>query len=170
MTAAKLRQARRMHTEGVAPGELAKVLGVGRATVYRHLDAGPGKDTPIEDRASDPPVSVVQQGQAVLQASLTMSTMTSTQAPTRRGARTAGRHAWFVLEADGRNDQAPGAVLSRQTRQRAAKAALVKALGRRSAREPGAVLGVRSAEQIVTRLEWDAETRTCVVRAGPPGA
>jgi hypothetical protein len=66
----------------------------------------------------------VKQGQAVLQASLTMSTMTSTQAPTRPGARTAGRHAWFVLDADGRNDQAPGAVLSRHTSQRAAKAAL----------------------------------------------
>ncbi|MGI8537259.1 MAG: helix-turn-helix domain-containing protein [Mycobacteriales bacterium] len=44
--AAMLRQARRMHTEGVAPGEIAKVLGVGRATVYRHLDAGPRKDMP----------------------------------------------------------------------------------------------------------------------------
>lgn len=155
-----------MHTEGVAPGEIAKVLGVGRAAVYRHLNAGPRKDTPIEDRAPDPPVSVVKQGQALLQAS---STTTGTQAPTRSGARTAGRHAWFVLEADGRNDQAPGAVLSRHTSQRAAKAALVKALGRRSTREPGAVLEVRSAEQIVTRLEWDAQTRTCVVRAGPPG-
>ncbi|MGI8537260.1 MAG: hypothetical protein ACR2K2_12370 [Mycobacteriales bacterium] len=95
--------------------------------------------------------------------------MTSTQAPTRPGARTAGRHAWFVVEADGRDDQAV-AVLSRHPSQRAAKAALVKALGRRAAREPGAVLEVRSAEQIVTRLEWDAATRTCVVRAGPPGA
>ncbi len=53
---------------------------MGRATVYRHLDAGPRKDTPIEDRAPDPPVSVVKQERAVLQASLTMSTVTSTQA------------------------------------------------------------------------------------------
>jgi DNA invertase Pin-like site-specific DNA recombinase len=54
IAAAKLRQARRMHTEGVAPGEIAKVLGVGRATVYRHLQAGQEEDTPIKERAHGP--------------------------------------------------------------------------------------------------------------------
>ncbi len=37
MTAAKLRQAQRMHAENRPISEIATVLGVGRATVYRHL-------------------------------------------------------------------------------------------------------------------------------------
>ncbi len=37
MTAAKLRQARRMHAENRPISEIATVLGVARATVYRHL-------------------------------------------------------------------------------------------------------------------------------------
>jgi DNA invertase Pin-like site-specific DNA recombinase len=37
MTPAKLRQARRMHAEQRWVTEIAAVLGVGRATVYRHL-------------------------------------------------------------------------------------------------------------------------------------
>jgi DNA invertase Pin-like site-specific DNA recombinase len=41
MTAAKLRQARRMHTERRPISEIAAVLGVGRATVYRHLHTSP---------------------------------------------------------------------------------------------------------------------------------
>jgi hypothetical protein len=91
----------------------------------------------MEGRAPAPPVSVVKQGQAVLSSSSTHDVHDDEHtAPTRPDVRTAGSHAWFVLEADGRNDQAPGAVLSRQTRQRAAKAALVKALGRRSTRDP----------------------------------
>lgn len=38
MTPAKLRQAERMHAAGTPVTEIADVLGVGRATVYRHLD------------------------------------------------------------------------------------------------------------------------------------
>lgn len=37
MTPAKLRQLERMTAAGEKPGEIAKALGVGRATVYRHL-------------------------------------------------------------------------------------------------------------------------------------
>jgi DNA invertase Pin-like site-specific DNA recombinase len=39
MTPAKLRQLQRMHAAGESPSEIASVLGVGRATVYRHLSA-----------------------------------------------------------------------------------------------------------------------------------
>jgi DNA invertase Pin-like site-specific DNA recombinase len=38
MTPAKLRQAERMYAAGTAITEIADVLGVGRATVYRHLE------------------------------------------------------------------------------------------------------------------------------------
>jgi DNA invertase Pin-like site-specific DNA recombinase len=38
MTPAKLRQAERMHAADTPITEIAAVLGVGRATVYRHLD------------------------------------------------------------------------------------------------------------------------------------
>ncbi len=110
---------------------------------------------------------VVQEGQAVLQ---TPPATTSTQAPTQPRGRTAERHTWFVVEADTRDGRAPVAVLSRHTSQRAAKAALVKGLSRRSTTDTAVVLEVRSAEQIVARLEWDAETRAGVVRPGPPGA
>ncbi len=41
MTAAKLRQAQRVHSEGRPISEIATVLGVGRATVYRHLLSPP---------------------------------------------------------------------------------------------------------------------------------
>ncbi len=37
MTDAKLRQAQRMHAENRPISEIATVLGVGHATVYRHL-------------------------------------------------------------------------------------------------------------------------------------
>jgi len=152
-----------MHTEGVAPGEMAKVLGVGRATVYRHLDAGPRKDTPIEDRASDPPVSVVQQG------GRPAGLVADDEHPGAQPARRANSRTSCVIRVEAGRAQRPGAGsgAERQTSPGAAKAALVKALGRRATREPGAVLEVRGAEQIVTRLDWDAETRTCVVRAGP---
>jgi len=46
MTPAKLRQARAMRAAGSSVSEIAEVIGVGRATVYRHLeradDAPPG--------------------------------------------------------------------------------------------------------------------------------
>ena len=38
LTPAKVRQQRRMHADGDKPGEIAAVLNVSRATVYRHLD------------------------------------------------------------------------------------------------------------------------------------
>ena len=37
MTPAKVRQAKRMRGDGVAMREIAEVLGVGRATLYRHI-------------------------------------------------------------------------------------------------------------------------------------
>lgn len=41
MTPAKQRQAQRMHTDGATSvAEIAAVMGVGRATVYRALNAG----------------------------------------------------------------------------------------------------------------------------------
>jgi len=136
-----------------------------RATLDRHQPAGPAESTPVEDRACEPAASAVKSRPASPQAS---STTTTGQAPIRPGGRSGRRQVWFVVEADGRNDQAPVVVLSRHTTQRAAKAALVEACSRRPAREPGEVLEVRSADQIQTRLEWDAETRTGVVRRGPP--
>ncbi len=39
MTPSKLRQAERMHAEGSSVTEIAGVLDVARATVYRHLVA-----------------------------------------------------------------------------------------------------------------------------------
>lgn len=37
MTAAKVRQAKRMRGDGIQMTEIAEVLGVGRTTLYRHL-------------------------------------------------------------------------------------------------------------------------------------
>ena len=37
MTSAKLRQAEPMHADGASVTEIADVLAIGRATVYRHL-------------------------------------------------------------------------------------------------------------------------------------
>ena len=43
MTPAKLRQAARMQADGTSVTEIADALGVGRATVYRHLTGQPGQ-------------------------------------------------------------------------------------------------------------------------------
>ena len=85
-----------------------------------------------------------------------------------RVAKNPGR--WFVVEADVRDDQGPVVVLSRHATERAAVAALGKARRRHPTRSDEAVLQVRQAEQIVSRLEWDAQTRKGVVLAGPPDA
>ena len=83
-------------------------------------------------------------------------------------ARKLGR--WFLVEADVRDDQGPVVVLSRHTTERAAVAALGKARRQHPTHSDEAVLQVRQAEQIVSRLEWDAQKRKGVVLAGLPDA
>ena len=85
-----------------------------------------------------------------------------------RVAKKLGR--WFLVEADVRDDQGPVVVLSRHTTERTAVAALGKARRKHPTRSEDAVLEVRQAEQIVSRLEWDAQKRKGVVLAGPPDA
>ncbi len=51
MTPAKVRQAQRMYADGRPVSEIAAVLGVGRATVYRALRVGEeGRAEPTEHR------------------------------------------------------------------------------------------------------------------------
>jgi len=79
-----------------------------------------------------------------------------------------------VVEADPADpEHGPVAVVSGHTSQKAATAALGRAHSRASSRTSsgvgeGAVLQVRAADQISSRLVWDSQAGRGVVHPGPP--
>jgi len=88
--------------------------------------------------------------------------------------RSRGRSRWFVVEADPADpEHGPVAVVSGHTSQKAATAALGRARSRARSRPwsgvgEGAVLQVRAADQISSRLVWDSQAGRGVVHPGPP--
>jgi len=84
--------------------------------------------------------------------------------------RSRGRSRWFVVEADPADpEHGPVAVLSGHTSQQAATTASGRARRRASAGAgAGAVLQVRAADQISSRLVWDSQAKRGVVQPGPP--
>ncbi len=84
--------------------------------------------------------------------------------------RARGRSRWFVVQADPADPEyGPVVVLSGHTSQKAATTALGRARSRAaSGAGEGAVLQVRAAEQISSRLVWDGQAGRGVVQLGPP--
>jgi hypothetical protein len=84
--------------------------------------------------------------------------------------RSRARSRWFVVQADPADpERGPAVVLSGHTSQQAATTALGRARSRvSSGAGEGAVLQVRAAEQITSRLVWDPQAGRGVVQSGPP--
>jgi hypothetical protein len=91
---------------GHSIGEIVAKTGIARTSLYRHLPPRPAvqlTEAPnTEERATlCRPTGLVDDDDRAV--------------PTRPGGRSGRRQVWFVVEADGRNDQAPVVVLSRHT-------------------------------------------------------
>jgi hypothetical protein len=84
--------------------------------------------------------------------------------------RSRGRSRWFVVQADPADpERGPVTVLSGHTSQKAATTALGRARSRAaSGVGEGALLQVRAADQISSRLVWDSQAGRGVVHLGPP--
>ena len=83
--------------------------------------------------------------------------------------RSRGRSRWFVVGRPAYPEHGPVAVLSGHTSQKSATAALGRARSRASSDVgEGAVLQVRAADQISSRLVWDSQAGPGVVHPGPP--
>jgi len=84
--------------------------------------------------------------------------------------RSRGRSRWFVVEADpGDPEHGPVAVVSGHTSQKSVTAALGRARSRAALGVgEGALLQIRAADQISSRLVWDSQAKRGVVHPGPP--
>jgi len=180
LSAEQVRQARRMYdARELTVEQIGAVLGVSRTSIYRAL----GKTTtpaPSAAAAHAParpaePVATSQGTAAKGTAGGAAAVATGVAAPVGGApvvVRSRGRSRWFVVEADPADpEHRPVAVVSGHTSQKAATAALGRARGRASSRTSsgvGAVLQVRAADQISSRLVWDSQAGRGVVQPGPP--
>jgi len=174
LTAEQVRQARRMYdARELTVEQIGAVLGVSRTSIYRAL----GKATTPARPATGAPVPAgpAERVAATTQAAGEAPVAVATQVPASVGGapvvvRSRGRSRWFVVEADPADpEQGPVAVLSGHTSQKAATAALGRARSRASSGVgEGAVLQVRGADQISSRLVWDSQAKRGVVQPGPP--
>ncbi len=178
LTAEQVRQARRMYdARELTVEQIGKVLGVSRTSIYRAL----GKTTtptPSVAAAHAPvhvpePVMTVTVGAAEGTAAGAAALPPQLQASVGGApvvVRSRGRSRWFVVEADPADpDCGPVAVVSGHTSQKAATAALGRARSRASSGAgEGALLQVRAADQISSRLVWDSQAGRGVVHPGPP--
>jgi DNA invertase Pin-like site-specific DNA recombinase len=179
LSAEQVRQARKMYdARELTVEQIGAVLGVSRTSIYRALGtmttpAPPATATPAPGRQAAPvarqaePVATTTE--AVGDAPATVAT--GVAAPVGGApvlVRSRGRSRWFVVQADPANpERGPVAVVSGHTSQKAATTALSRARSRASAGE-GALLQVRAAGQISSRLVWDSQAGRGVVHLGPP--
>lgn len=91
-------------------------------------------------------------------------------APAPAVVRPQGRSRWFVVQTDPADpEHGPVVVVSGHTSQKAATTALGRARSRPSPSADGrVVLQVRPANQIGSRLVWDAQAKRGVIQQGPP--
>jgi len=179
LSAEQVRQARRMYdARELTVEQIGAVLGVSRTSIYRALGKA---TTPVPSTSATPaaarmaePVAAATEAAAKGAAGDAPSTV-ATRVPVPVGGvpvvvRSRGRSRWFVVEADRADpEHGPVAVLSGHTSQQAATSALGRA--RRSASAGAgewAVLQVRAADQISSRLVWDGQAKRGVVQLGPP--
>jgi len=178
LTAEQVRQARRMYdARELTVEQIGAVLGVSRTSIYRAL----GKTTtptpsataaPAPARMAEPVVAAKETATKVM-AGGAAAMATQLQTPVGGATvvvRSRGRSRWFVVQADPADpEHGPVAVLSGHTSQQAATTALGRARSRASSGAgEGALLQVRAADQISSRLVWDSQAGRGVVHPGPP--
>ena len=166
LSAEQRRQARKMYDEReLTVAQIGEVLGVSRTSIFRALaqDRPVGAVQAAAKALSGPEVEVAAPAPAPVDAPERVSAPTA--AAVKPGRRPPA--SWFLVEADDQDRAAPVAVVSRHANERAAKAALARARTKHPG-ERGASLEVRTGEQIIRWLEWDADRGRPVVREGPP--
>ena len=178
LTVEQVRQARRMYdARELTVEQIGAVLGVSRTSIYRAL--GKATTPAPSATAAHAPARVAEPVAATTETAGDAPAELATRAPARvRGApvgvRSRGRSRWFVVQADPADpEHGPVAVVSGHASQKAATAALGRARGRASSRTSsgvgeGAVLQVRAADQISSRLVGDSQAGRGVVQPGPP--
>ena len=174
LTAEQVRQAGRMYdARELTVEQIGTVLGVSRTSIYRALGKA---TTPARPATAAPvPAGPVVRVAATTEVAGDAPAAVATRGPAPTGGapgvlRSRGRSRWFVVQADPADpEHGPVAVLSGHTSHKAATAALGRA-GRRAASGvgEGALLQVRAADQISSRLVWDSQAGRGVVHPGPP--
>jgi len=177
LTTEQVRQARRMYdARELTIEQIGAVLGVSRTSIYRALGktataAPPATATPAPGRPAEP-VAAAKETAGGAAARLAQLQTSAGGAPVV--VRSRGRSRWFLVQVDpGDPEQGPVAVVSGHISQKAATAALGRACSRARSRASsgvgeGAVLQVRAADQISSRLVWDSQAKRGVVQPGPP--
>jgi len=177
LTAEQVRQARRMYdARELTVEQVGAVLGVSRTSIYRALGKATG---PVPSASASPAAARVAEPVAVAKEAAEdtaggAAALASGVAAPVGGApvvvRSRGRSRWFVVEADRADpEHGPVVVVSGHTSQKAATAALGRARRRASSGAgEGALLQIRAAEQISSRLVWDSQAGRGVVQLGPP--
>ncbi len=157
------RQARKMYdARELTVEQIGTVLGVSRTSIYRALSktttpAPPGEPAAARVDTAEAPVVALSPPPAL-----------AAGAPS--AVRPRGRSRWFVVQAPRVDpERGPVVVLSGHTSQQAATAALGRA-SRRAVPDAGegALLQVRAAGQVSSRLVWDSQAGRGVVQPGPP--
>jgi len=173
----QVRQARRMYdARELTVEQIGAVLGVSRTSIYRALGktarpAPSASATPAPARMAEPVAAAKEAAaEGAAAGAATLPAQLQTSAGGAQVARSRGRSRWFVVEADPADpEHGPGAVVSGHTSQKAATAALGRAKSRMSSGAgEGALLQVRAADQISSRLVWDSQAGRGVVQPGPP--
>ncbi len=171
LTAEQRRQARKMYdARELTVEQIGAVLGVSRTSIYRAL----GTTTPPAPSAasgparSEPAAATTASGAEAAATLTTQLQSSADEAPVV--VRSRGRSRWFVVQADPADpEHGPVAVVSGHASQQAVTAALGRAWSRvSSGAGEGALLQVRAAEQISSRLVWDSQAGRGVVHPGPP--
>jgi len=174
LTAEQVRQAGRMYdARELTVEQIGAVLGVSRTSIYRALGKA---TTPARPATAAPvPAGPVVRVAATTEVAGDAPAAVATRGPAPTGGapgvlRSRGRSRWFVVQADPADpEHGPVAVLSGHTSQKAATTALGRAKSRASAGAgEGAVLQVRGADQISSRLVWDSQAKRGIVQLGPP--
>ncbi len=178
LSAEQVRQARKLYdARELTIEQIGAVLGVSRTSIYRALGktttpARPATAGPVPAGPAEPVATTTEAAGDAPAAVATRGSAPPAGAP--GVVRSRGRSRWFVVEADPADpEQGPVAVVSGHTSQKAATAALGRARSRARSRSSsgvgeGAVLQVRGADQISSRLVWDSQAKRGVVHPGPP--
>ncbi len=174
LSAEQVRQARRMYdARELTVEQIGAVLGVSRTSIYRALGktttpAPSATATPAPGRPAEPVAAITE-----VSGDASAAVATGLAAPVGgapAAARARGRSRWFVVQADPADpEHGPVVVVSGHTSQKAAATALSRARSSASS-DAGewAVLQVRAADQISSRLVWDSQATRGVVQLGPP--
>jgi len=172
LTAEQRRQARKMYdARELTVQQIGQVLGVSRTSIYRALGhtAAPARPgTPAPSGLAELVAAGVDPAQAA--AAVNPTSTLAAAGGASPAVRARGRSRWFVVEADPADPESgPVAVLSGHGSHKAAMGGLGRARSRASAGAgEGALLQVRAAAQISSRLVWDPQAGRGVVHPGPP--